>query len=712
MNKMNLNSRNFKNAYSSDMDNILHDFYIPALESSVEYNRLAGFFSSTSLAIAARGIVGLIRNGGTFNLVVSPKLDKDDLKTIIDSGKEPTRFVEMKMLEELDNLENEFVRDHVFALGWMIANKKLKIRVTIIFDTEGKLLSYQDVQRNGIFHQKVGILKDVDGNIMTFSGSVNETAAGWLDNIEEFKVFRSWKTGEERYAKADITKFDRFWNNRWCRGMTMDVPQAVEKRLIEIAPRDIENVDFQRWYKKPTQNKEDIELFSHQKDAVRQWLEHDMKGIFEMATGTGKTYTALGCLQKASKTRSKLTTVITCPYVHLLRQWEKEIERFGTKYDDLIFTGSSNILWKDTVSNSLIDVSLGHKKNIIILTTHHTFSSGEFMRIIQNNKSDCDILLIADEVHGLGAEKRRIGLLEEYDCRLGLSATPKRWLDVIGTDEILSYFGDVVYEFGLKKAINTVNPVTGDTYLTPYRYVPIFVSLNTDEFSDYIQKTKVIAWNFTKSKKDAERAKFLKIMLFKRADIIKNATEKYDKLEEVFNEMECPIRWTIVYCSSQQISRTMDIINQRGLVAHRFTMDEGVKPSERYNGLTERDFILKAFAEGKYHVLVAMKCLDEGVDVPPARIAILLASSGNPREYIQRIGRVIRRYKDKREATIYDMIVIPPLNEVPLELREIEGRLLQRELKRYEEIAEIAVNNAEALKTIYEIKNKLMEGMQ
>ena len=166
------------------------------------------------------------------------------------------------------------------------------------------------------------------------------------------------------------------------------------------------------------------------------------------------------------------------------------------------------------------------------------------------------------------------------------------------------------------------------------------------------------------------------------------------------------VKHTIIYCTPQQIDKVMEIINQKGLISHRFTMEEGTTPNEKYNGLSEREYILRKFAEGEYQVLVAMKCLDEGVDVPPAKIAILMASSGNSREYIQRIGRVIRRYPNKNEATIYDIIVAPSLNrKLPSELKNLEKKIFEKELKRYEEIAQIAINNAEAMEIIYKIKN-------
>jgi superfamily II DNA or RNA helicase len=266
----------------------------------------------------------------------------------------------------------------------------------------------------------------------------------------------------------------------------------------------------------------------------------------------------------------------------------------------------------------------------------------------------------------------------------------------------------VVYEFKLKDAINTINSYTGETYLTPYRYIPKFISLNTEEIEEYISKTRAIVMKFNKIKNDEDKDVFLESLLFRRADIIKNAENKYKALEELLDVISSTIRWTIIYCNPQQIDVVMKIINKRGIISHRFTMEEGTVPDKKYGNISEREFLLQKFAENKYQVLIAMKCLDEGVDIPPARKAILMASSGNPREYIQRIGRVIRRYPGKEEAIIYDIIVVPSFNKLVPEFRAIEWNIFKKEIERYEYIAMNSINNAEALELIYNIKDTIM----
>lgn len=246
---MGLAELNIKKHYSSDSDDILKDFYIPVLQESIKYDRLAGFFSSSSLAVAARGIVGLIDNGGKMKLIVSPRLSEQDVKIIKESYEKPEKYIENKMLFELDNLKDKFTFGHLQALGWLLANKKLDIKIAIPFD-KNNIMSYEDSFSRGIFHLKIGILKDVEGDTLAFSGSVNESASGWLENIEEFKVFRSWEPKEEEYLKADILKFENYWEDKSTKVKAIQIPDAIEKKLIEFAPSQRKELDIREYYPK------------------------------------------------------------------------------------------------------------------------------------------------------------------------------------------------------------------------------------------------------------------------------------------------------------------------------------------------------------------------------------------------------------------------------------------------------------------------------
>ena len=702
---MSLKNISLNKAYSSDSDDILYDFYIPSLKESIEYDRLAGFFSSKSLAIAARGILGLIEKGGTMRLIISPKLDKRDLEIIIDSHKKPEKYIEEKMLQELERLEDKFTRDHVYALGWMIANKKLEIKVAVACDSNGKLLSFEDIQQSSLFHQKVGILKDSEGNILTFSGSVNETAAGWLGNIEEFKVFRNWETSEEGYVEADLLKFKRFWNNQSQRIRVIKIPYAVEKRFIELAPTDITEIDLQKLYKRSKKKKE-ITLWQYQNDAIDAWFKNGMQGIFEMATGTGKTFAALGCLKTICEREKRLITVITCPNNPLIKQWLDDIDEFNL-FCDVIITDSSIYKWRDKLMNNILDIRNEINDKLIILTTNNTFSTNDFIGMIK--KSNVKMFLIADEVHGCGAPERKKGLIENYHYRLGLSATPKRWFDFEGTEELFDYFGEIVFKFPLKKAINTINPLTGRTFLVPYEYKPYFVELTNEELDEYERKTERIAKAYYRAKNKEEKNKWFSILLINRQKIVTDASNKYKVFIEILNDIK-EIKNCLVYCSPQQMGKVQDILNSYkriNIIQHKFTGKEGTKPMGKYGGISEREFLLQRLDKEKYQILVAMKCLDEGVDVPSIKIAIILASTGNPRQYIQRRGRILRNFPGKEKAIIYDIIVVPTFfnytNQIFIEL---EKKILRRELIRYKEFAYIALNAVDCLEKIERLEDK------
>ncbi|MBW4256593.1 DEAD/DEAH box helicase family protein [Methanobacterium sp. YSL] len=692
---MGLKNLNLKFSYDSDSDDVLNDFYIPSLSESVIYLRLSGYFTSNSLAISSRGISNFIKNGGEMKLITGATLDEKDIDIIKKAKKDPQKVIEESMIKELDNLEEGLVKDHVMALGWMLAKNKLEIKIAIPSHKNHHHL-------NTIFHQKIGILEDSEGNSISFSGSNNETVSGWIANVEEFKVFRNWNKHENEYLKADLIKFKNYWEGKSERVEVMDIPTAVKKRLIKMAPSHI-TINYPE---KKLSKRKAIKLWDYQEKAIKKWVENSHKGIFEMATGTGKTFTALGCLKKEFETSNKVFSLITCPYQHLVQQWRREVDNFGFNFDKVIIADSSNRSWKDDLVDSLIDISIGDKNKLLVLTTHRTFASTKFIEIIKKYK-ECPAFLIADEVHGLGAEISLNGLISDYDKRLGLSATPERWFDEFGTNEIYEYFGGVVFQFSLSKAINSINPATEETYLTPYKYLPNFISLDNEELEEYLEISKSIAFKFASSKHSSEEEKRIQGMLFKRANIIKNAHNKYEALERILDEIGQKTKWIIVYCSNEQIDKVMGIMNKRRIKAHRFTMSEGTKSESKYKGDSEREYLIKKFASGDYECLVAMKCLDEGVDIPPARVAILMASSGNPREYIQRIGRVIRRYEGKKEAIIHDLIAIPSLSALPSQIKNVEREIFRKEEARYMEIAKIASNNAEALKMLYEIKNRI-----
>lgn len=697
-----LRELSLKKAYDSDADNILEDFYIPVLSCSVRYRRLAGFFTSSSLSIAAKGILSLIANKGKFELVCGARLTKRDVDAIVDGYKNPSQVISEFLINDLENLEDQFATDHVRALAWMVASKKLDIKMAILVDENGRPLEEGNARKHGMFHQKVGILEDSNGDRISFSGSENESASAWSSHIEEFKVFRSWRESENEYLISDLQKFSRFWNGLSKRVQVIDIPEAAKSRLIEMAPEDIGHLNLERWYPKRVSRKP-IALWEHQNAAVEKWLNNDGIGIFEMATGTGKTFAALECVRRVMDRENRLVTVIACPQTHHIRQWLGDLTEFGISCETVV-ADSSTPNWKDKLVDGLLDIRNGIVDKLVVFTTHASFPSDFFVQEIRSSKAE--LFLVADEVHGIGAPKRKTGLLDEYHYRLGLSATPTRWFDLEGTENLLEYFGGTVFELDLKKAITTRNPSTGKTYLAPYVYKPFFVELTDEELEGYQKESEKIARSYHRTKDEKERQEWFHLLCIKRQRIVKNALNKYRALYEILDSAGDLDR-CLVYCMPEQIDRVQEILNDRNIIQHKFTMTEGTTPQQRFGGLSEREFLLKEFAAGKYQALVAMTCLDEGVDIPSARSAIIMASTGNPREYIQRRGRVLRQSPRKDRAVIYDVIVIPSLTrETSDDMIRLERKILTKELKRYKEFAEAATNTVECLMKIEKIQEK------
>ncbi|MHA1875588.1 MAG: DEAD/DEAH box helicase family protein [Promethearchaeota archaeon] len=667
-----------KKWYDSDVDNILDSFYIPALQNSIAYKRLTGFFSSSTLALCAKGITELINNKGKISIVTSPRFQQEDIEAIKEVYENVESVTEKILNIELDNIPTDFIRDHVRAFGWLLKNKKLEIKIAILKDENGMPLEEKEIRRRGLFHQKVGILEDKEGNKVSFSGSENETANGWLNNVEEFKVFRSWESSELSYLISDEIKFEKYWKNESQKMVILDLPTAIEKRLIEKAPNNIEDLNLEKWYK--YEEKKKIFLRDYQKEAIESWIQNKCCGIFEMATGTGKTFTALGCVEKILDLENKLIVIISSPYNHLVTQWESEINNYGLEVPSTI-ADSTNYKWDENLANQLLDFEIGIMDNLIIITTHDTLSSPKFVNLIQS--TEIPIFLIVDEVHGIGSQKRRNGLLNKYDRRLGLSATPKRYFDEEGTQVIFDYFGGPVYEYTLSKAIGP--------FLTNYEYYPYFVNLTDEELEEYRQQTERIVKLYYSSKDEKEKQDLYSLLCILRQNIVKNASEKYVVFENFIKENP-EIRHCLVYCSPQQLELVQNILLDYDIKQHKFTEDEGIRRSKKFGDISERDYLLQNFTDGTLQILVAMKCLDEGVNVPPAQIAIMMSNSGNPKEFVQRRGRVLRKYPGKLLAKIYDIIVTPTKVQYD-EYADIEKKIFLKEITRYREFSQIAKNS-------------------
>ena len=696
--------------YDTESDDLLNDFYIPVLSEAIVYYRAVGFFSSPSLSCVVQGLKKFIQKNGKMKLVCGTKLSDDDVNAIIKGEKSKEKVLsdnfveELERLDEIDDESNEFdiaTKNGVEILAWMVEHDMLEIKVAVKLDKDGNPVK----GISGELHHKIGIFSDGTNWIST-NGSNNATPFGLKENWEHFESYKAWEPSDYKRFQGHVDLFMRTWEGKTSNYEILNIPEAAERELISRAPPSIANVSFiednppkhtDKQLELPTKEDEKPTLYEYQETAKNRWLSNNKRGIFAMATGTGKTYTALGCLEAVLNEEDKLVAIITAPYMHLVSQWKESAEKFGLfdKFDKIITVDSTNPKGMAEFQDAVADVDMDFLDNILVFTTHYSYWRPKFIDFIMKEESwNCKFMFIADEMHGLGSYKRQRGLIPQYDYRLGLSATPTRHFDEIGTERLMGYFGGEVYSFDLARALREPHPETHQSYLTPYIYNVYAAHLSLRELADYDHETEIIRKACQKAKNGNVRSQeILEKASLRRANIIKTAEDKLDALRDILNDLikKGPEYYShlLIYCNDRkQMADVIDIMgNEFGLSVNTFTSEDDATP-DKDTGKSKRDIILEYLDNGTYDALVAMKCLDEGVDVPSATNAILMCNTTNPREFIQRIGRIIRRYEGKTFANVYD-IAIKPSGIYP-KFKELETKIQEKEKIRTKLIGKTA----------------------
>ena len=674
-----------KTTYYSAKCNLVDVFYNKVLSESKRYDRVSGFFNSTSLAVAAIGMSKFILNNGHMRLVCSARLDENDIDAIANAD-DLKKIISDNFVKDFENIEDELLKNHVKMLGWMVANDILEIKIGVKVDDYGNF----DI---GIVHPKIGILYDDLNNSIVFDGSVNETAMGWLKNVESLRVFKSWKHME--FMEYDAGNFDDLWFNSTNNVEVFDIPDIPKSILKDIAPKSDD--EFKDLVSKTNEEikkllpKSKPKLRDYQNEALKNWITNGYNGIFSMATGTGKTYTALSCFERLIGTNDSILTVIACPQVHLINQWEKSLKEDFNYKGKCIVTSEDNY-WKKNLMSVIGDM-VGSTKNAVVLTSFDKFSDEDFMDVV--NLHFGKSFLIVDEVHGIGAFKYRQGFLNvDYDYKLGLSATPEIEDDLERTDLVYENFEGIVYEYDLEDAIE-------NGFLTKYTYHPIFVDLTSDELEKYKKYSRIIANLIKKSNLSVSEEKTLDSNIRKRRNLINKAENKLIAFKDFLNHNP-QIKDLIVYgADKKHLMEIKSVLDAYNISNHKFTGDE---KNKTVNGVLGREDILKLFSSGYYRALCAIKCLDEGVDVPSTKNAVLLASTLNSRQHIQRRGRILRNSAGKKCAHIYDFIVVPNLKNESDSVKNI----FKSETKRYEEYARLADNDVWCMEKLTDKWEELM----
>lgn len=711
-----------KSEYRSLIDNVVQNFYIPLLKDAVIYKRAVGFFSSSALVEISKGIAEMASNGGKIQIVASPYLSEEDMDAIRKGYEDRNKIIENALLKELsDEHVDYYSMERLNLLANLIADGVMDIRIAYTENSAGI----------GMYHEKMGIIEDSEGNKVAFSGSMNESASAMSLNYETIDVFRSWESDSEvERITLKENAFSSIWNDCEPNIRVLEVPN-ISKALIDKYKRKPPkfDIDIEQFEQRVTKSKggipgggdrpvgarmpvNDFELHDYQKEAISSWVSENYRGIFDMATGTGKTYTGLGAVSKLSEDlNDDLAVIIVCPYQHLVEQWVEDIVKFNM--DPIVgYSKSFQKDWKKRLAKAVRDQKIRYEKRFFcFICTNATFTNVYVQEQIEKIKSP--ILLVVDEAHNFGARSYASLLDNKYTYRLALSATLERHRDEEGTDLLYRFFGKKCIEYTLGRAIK-------EDKLTPYKYYPVLVHLNEEELKKY----EALSYEMTKHIVKGRGGKvkldsYGEILAIQRSRVVAAAILKLEKLREVIE----PYRekaFMLVYCGATNVlpdksdnsTTDMDDIRQIEAVTRilgnelemkvsKFTADEDIE---------ERNMIKQHFKNGDdLQAIVAIKCLDEGVNIPSIRTAFILASTTNPKEYIQRRGRVLRKSPEtgKKYAEIYDFVTLPrPLDEVSgltMDQMKRDIPLVKNELKRMIEFDSLAIPSVSTKQLIWEI---------
>lgn len=700
-------------------------FFNDGLENSNEFDLQLGYFSSATISVLADGFATFISKGGKMRLVINHIVSTED-KDAISKGLKGG-FINCFDLTNFDQLRrtfDEYTQQFFECLAFLIYNKSIDIRII------------KPRNKKGISHTKSGQFRDGD-SITSFTGSANFTISGLFNNLEEIKIDRS-DSLDAMTRKRIVSQREEF-DSIMC-GAKRNIEYLSPENLISAIKTNYEDKDIEELLdveaklrkikhdKKVQELKQQETLVSepieeilpcfpfpsgpcdYQQLAFINWKNNSQKGLFAMATGTGKTITSLNCLLEIYKRKGYYKAIILVPTITLVNQWEQECRKF--RFSNIIKVYSKNLVWRDEIERVHFNEKYKSDKDpevsYIIISTYASYSRENVFDVL-NGFDKRRVLVIADECHNMGAGSIVKRLKEiPYLRRIGLSATPERQFDENGNNKLRKFFGSeehYTYEYSMKEAIDK-------GVLCRYIYYPHLVKLTSDEMDAYLELSEKISryFNYNTCSFD-EQDEMLKRLLLARKRIIHKAINKLAMFKEIIQkrfEEKGNLKYSLIYVpegnkpdyigSADDFDHTEEITddNDAERLINQYTLavteiDRSITVRKFVSGQQDREEILSDFAAGKLHVLTSMKCLDEGVDVPRSELAIFCSSTGNPRQFIQRRGRVLRTHKDKKIAELHDLVVVPEVSPNSNSYR-MEQSLLRGELARVNNFALLSEN--------------------
>lgn len=658
-----LTSINFLTEYRTGSSDPITEFYAPCLQNSVRYKRSVGYFRSTIYLIVAQSTLEFAKNGGKIDLICSPDLSEVDIAAIDQGYKDKNKVISDKLISEFDSLIHD---DKLYAptriLATLISLDMINIKIALRRNG------------NGIYHEKIGLFIDGYGNKLSFIGSANETYNAWSHdgNFESIEVFCAWRSehDSERCIRHEHN-FDNLWSGENPEAETINFPEAARLHLCKQSSNTLEELQQEIDIAGSLGKRKPL---PHQTEAIKGWIANGKRGVLEHATGSGKTFTAIEAAKIHLK--SELPVLILVPSKLLLKQWEVEIKS-ELPGISVTLIGAGNNRWKEKgrLTRITSNIPVGPR---VIIATMQTAATDYFLKeIFQGNH----LMVIADEVHQIGSTHNSNCLSIESGPRLGLSATPKRYGDPEGTAIIFDYFGKIV----MPKV--TLLDALKSGRLVNYEYFPHPVYLTPEESDAWRLLTRKISFELSRNNKEdtirniSQKAKML---ILERSRIAKKADRKISLATKVIKENFINGQSWLVYCEdSSQLNLVKSDLFKVGINAIEYHTNMQGDQSSTLNWFKEFG-----------GVLISIKCLDEGVDIPSISHAVILASSQNPRQFIQRRGRVLRKSPNKNLAVIHDAIVVP----FDLDSEPEQASLLKAELQRAIEFSNSAINKSAGAK--------------
>ena len=679
--------------YEIPDDDLVGDVLIPAMRASKEVRIAAGFFSSRCFAQISAGLADFVANSDQpLRILASPEISDDDWDAIDCGLKTPEEVLERTALTLIEGArisESALARHTLDCLSYLVASGRLNLRLVLMV--------------RGMYHKKQWLFQD-DETTCAVHGSGNVTTRGLLVNGEQMTVDKPWSDGlvAERRVALLSTQWDRQWENKHPHSLTITAEQGLLLAGSIRPPESMPTIDdfWQAWrrdaeaglestlppgLRSPPEHLLRIPSgmewrtgpYGHQGRAVDAFLGIGGKGVLAIATGGGKTKTALiSATQLQDQHQGPFAILILVPSKPLMLQWAEEVRDFGI--EPVLPSLSSRANRTVLLQEILASLSNSNRRTEVIIATNQLFGRDAGLReTLADLPSGVLTMLVADEMHNLGTPTFLTATPDFFQHRLGLSATPVRQYDPDGTDKLFGFFGPTAFEFSLAEAIEAGCP-------TPYDYHIHPVALTADEMDKHTELTEELRacgrfaaddGRTIEANPKAER------LLRERRAILEQAAGKIDLLTTLLRSIPKVAR-TLIYTSAKPAiltsGRQLDAVNELladlGIVSHQFTNAETSR--------SDAQEILDSFGAGDYAVLTAMKVLDEGIDIPQTDTAFLMASSTVVREWVQRRGRILRKSGGKTMATLHDFLVVPP---DPISAEGIS--ILKGELRRAEEFA-------------------------